>query len=510
MRPSRQVHLKAFVVRLCACALALCGALNVAPARAQDAIPAVSGDSNAFVEASVDQSEPLIGQQVTYLFRYFEAIDGGQLPSWIRPPDYEAPEFAGFWVEGEPAVSSTQIERDGRIYNVAELRTVLFPTAAGEVTIPPATLVQYDLFEAEDQTIETLPVTLNVRPLPDGAPPGFGGAVGDLQLQAQTDRTSAPVGEPIQLRLTLSGAGNVRLAPAPDLRELVGWRVLERSSDVLTEVIDGTARGTRTFDYVLIPSVPGTVTLPPIELVYFDPAAGVYRTAQTQPLVLNAEGVAAPLEPAGVLTNTLPTAPPAPSTAAATVAATLTLPLTLSAEAKLASGEAVLALRPAPAALPVATQPLARSPFFWSLWLLPGAALAIAIGARRGRQGKGAKRAAQQAARSRARAGSEVLRELPPPAAFASPAEASAAAQQALTEFLQRKLGRPAHGLGRAPLVAALVAQGAPPPLAEQVAALLAAGDQARYAPLGVDWPAAQELHGAVTTLIRELDKVLP
>lgn len=481
-----------------------------APARAQEAIPAVSGDSNTFVEASVDLTEPLVGQQVTYLFRYFEAIDGGQLPSWIRPPDYEAPEFAGFWVEGEPAVSSTQIERNGRTYNVAELRTVLFPTAAGEVTIPPATLIQYDLFEAGERTLETLPVTLNVRPLPEGAPPGFGGAVGDLQLQAQTDRTTVPVGEPIQLRLTLSGAGNVRLAPAPLLRELAGWRILERGSDVLSEVIDGTARGTRTFDYMLIPGVPGTVTLPPIELAFFDPAAGAYRTAQTQPQVLTAEGVAAPLEPAGVLTTTTPAPDPtATAAAAALVPITGTGVLTPADAAKLASGEAALQLRPAPEVLPAATQPLARNPLFWSLWLLPAGALVLGFGARRREWGGRARRAAQQAARSRARAGSDVLRALAPPAAFAGAAEASAAAQQALTEYLQRRLGRPVRGMGRAPLVAALAAQGAPPDLANEAAAILAAGDQARYAPLAADWGAAQQLHNAVTSLIRELDKVL-
>jgi hypothetical protein len=480
-----------------------------AGARAQDPVPAISGTSDAFVEAEVTVTEPWLGQQVDYIFRYYEAVDGAQLPAWIRPPDYEAPEFSGFWVEGQPATEAWTEERNGRFYNVAELRTVLFPTGTGEVTIPPARLILYDLFADGERALETLPVTLNVRTLPDGAPPGFEGAVGNLQITAQTDRTTTPVGEPILLRLTLTGQGNLRLAPAPALRELPGWRLLDRGSDVLTEVVEGVAGGTRTFDYMLIPSQGGSATVPPIELVYYDPGTGVYQIAQTPPIVLTAEGALPTPAPASVLTTSVAAEPDA-DVAQASLSAEAAGADATSPAAKLASGAAALTLMESSGPTRRATPPLTQNPLYWSLWLLPAVALVLGASVRRqARGGVNARRAAHQEARARARAGSETLRALAPPAAYEGPHEASLAAHRALNDYLVRKLGAATAGLGRSGLTPHLIAHGAPPHLAERVVALLKQGDQARYAPLAIDWPTAQQIHANVTVAIRELDQVL-
>ena len=107
------------------------------PARAQ--IPSISGDSDAYVEALVDRTDPWQGQQITYTFRYYEAVDALRLPGiLVGQPDYEAPDFANFWQEGEIEQTNYQQTIGDRTYNVSELHTVLFPTAAGPVTIPPA------------------------------------------------------------------------------------------------------------------------------------------------------------------------------------------------------------------------------------------------------------------------------------------------------------------------------------------------------------------------------------
>jgi hypothetical protein len=308
------------------------------------------------------------------------------------------------------------------------------------------------------------------------------------------------VGEPILLRLTLTGAGNLRLVDAPEVRDIPGWRVLPRGSDVLTEVVDGVAQGTRTFDYVLIPGEVGTVTLPPLELSYFDPATGEYRVAQTLPLVLEAvENPALPAAQAVLTTTTaappeLPTPEPLPADVAAVAP-------------RLASGLPVLALLPAPERVPLQQPPLTSSRLFWALWALP--ALAMVLGAGAYRSSRSGARQARQANRARAGAGREILRRLPPPAAFETPAGAVAAADGALLEYLERKLGRPVKGMALPALAALLVEAGAPAPLAQRVLECLRAGEQARYSAVEIDRSAAAELHGDVVACIRELDEVL-
>jgi hypothetical protein len=98
---------------------------------------------------------------------------------------------------------------------------------------------------------------------------------------------------------------------------------------------------------------------------------------------------------------------------------------------------------------------------------------------------------------------------LPPPAAFETPAGAVAAADGALLEYLERKLGRPVKGMALPALAALLVEAGAPAPLAQRVLECLRAGEQARYSAVEIDRSAAAELHGDVVACIRELDEVL-
>jgi hypothetical protein len=49
-------------------------------------------------------------------------------------------------------------------------------------------------------------------------------------------------------------------------------------------------RGTKTWEYVLIPRAPGTRTIPPMSLGYFDAEADAYRMASTEPLSLVVTG----------------------------------------------------------------------------------------------------------------------------------------------------------------------------------------------------------------------------
>ncbi len=274
------------VIALCAALLALLLPWAAPVAMAQ--IPTASGDSDTFVEAAVDNVNPSQGEQLTYVFRYFQAVDALQLPTMlVGQPDYQAPEFSNFWAEGEIEQSSTQTQLNGRTYNVSELRTHIFPTTAGTITIEPARLILYGFPGEPDRVLETLPVTIAARALPEGAPDSFAGAIGDYSLTANVDRTTATPNDPITLQLRLTGEGNVRMAPAPLLPDLPNWRVQERSNEVEIEVVEGRVRGTRTIDLLLSPAAgAASITVPPIEYAFFNPATGAYATTLSEPIAL--------------------------------------------------------------------------------------------------------------------------------------------------------------------------------------------------------------------------------
>ena len=76
----------------------------------------------------------------------------------------------------------------------------------------------------------------------------------------------------------------------------------------VTESIDRTGsriRGSRTYEYVLIPRSPGEKTIPPVEMSYFDAESALYATSASQPLRLDVTGdpvIGAPIGRAGVET----------------------------------------------------------------------------------------------------------------------------------------------------------------------------------------------------------------
>jgi hypothetical protein len=123
--------------------------------------------------------------------------------------------------------------------------------------------------------------TVEVKPLPPGAPAGFGGAVGQFKLTSKVVPEKAAVGEPVTWTLELTGTGNW-----PDLTGLPARSVSNDFKVVQPKARRTPAEGklfdaTLTEDVVLVPSKPGTYTLGPVTLAYFDPQSGTYRTVTT-------------------------------------------------------------------------------------------------------------------------------------------------------------------------------------------------------------------------------------
>jgi hypothetical protein len=141
--------------------------------------------------------------------------------------------------------------------------------------------------------IATEPVEIEVVPLPDeGRPASFTGLVGDLDLSASLDKTQATTNEALTYRLQISGEGNLRTLPEPDIAFPNDFEVYPPE---LSESIDrsgGRVSGSRIYEYVLIPRSPGTRTIPSVEYGYFDPRQGRYAAAASDPIRVTVTGEA--------------------------------------------------------------------------------------------------------------------------------------------------------------------------------------------------------------------------
>lgn len=432
--------------------------------------PAELAGQDFYIEGKVDKLQPYQGEQLLYTVRIFH--DGNPL----NQIEYAAPGFTGFWSEPVPEQTAYTLETAGRLYSVTELKTILFPTVVGPLTIDPANLTIPGGLFSNSQALQSKPITLEVRPLPDGAPADFQGAVGQYSITAETDATQVAADETVTLNVTISGAGNLNNLPDPQWNEGPNWRAFDSQANSTTWLEDDTLLGERTYDRVLVPTNSGTVEIPALSYSYFDPASGRYETVQTEALSFEvAPGV------------TIAQNPPPP------VTKTSTNP---------ALAQELRPLKAAPSTWQQGSTQLARHYSYWVLWSIPLLVLAGHFGWKYYKAHMEAKtpdrrsrRAAQQA--------HIALRQ-----ATEAPDSAYAAAGAILNNYLASKLGLKIEGFTHMGVVQQLTAAGATPELVAQVQEIRFYSEMDGYAPPGtVDH--AKDMLKTTERVIDELEKAL-
>jgi hypothetical protein len=431
-----------------------------------------------YAEAVVENPTPYVGQQVAYVFRFYQAVN-----LWAQP-NYEPPAFTGFWSESQSTEQQYQAQAAGRIYRVTEIRTVLFPSVVGPVTIEPARLtIPRSLFQS-GRTFQTQPVEMDVRPLPAGAPAGFNGAVGQFALSATVDTTQTRVNEPLTWQVTLNGRGNLNAAPDPVWPEIDGWRSFESQATVNTEVREGQVIGSRGYERLLVPSAEGQFTIPSLEYVYFDPDAGQYQVLRTEPIPVSI-------------------APGDPSAATVYQSAAGDLAAAADKETVDQLASDIRHLKPVPDGLALAGSPITSSALYWAAWVFPiVGALGYFAWQRRQRYWEnnlGLARSSQ--ARKKARKALAQARKRTD--------DAYSAASQILTTYLADKLDRPVAGLTHQALADLLAGNGVTSDLIERVEVILVTGELGRFAPGADDPDHARSLLQEVDVLIAALEKEL-
>jgi BatD DUF11 like domain len=250
----------------------------------------------AFLRAEVQPPRPLVGEQALYTIYLYTRQDVAATMATAMPT------FRGFWVRDLPQPERPYPEMVNlgaeRYARAAMVRKALFGLRPGRHLLEPAGLdVVIDtpmrpffgppVARSEELHLRTPELAVDVQPLPS-SPPGFGGVVGQVSLAATLQPYSLRVGEGATLTVTLAGAGNLQGVAAPPLEPAPGLTVFPPQQQSEDKVNGATVLGRRTWTFVVVPNRPGSYSVRPGSILYFDPARREYQLAQSPPLALTA------------------------------------------------------------------------------------------------------------------------------------------------------------------------------------------------------------------------------
>lgn len=191
----------------------------------------------------------------------------------------------------------------GKTYNtVTWSQYIMYPQMTGSLKIPSITY--HGIVMEEDRSEDafftgggykevprdvTAPgITIQVDPLP-AKPKDFSGGVGKFNISAQLAKTEVRAGDPINLRLVLSGTGNLKLVKEPAVQIPSDFDKYDTKITDKTKLSEAGVEGNMIYDYLFVARKEGTYTIPAIRFTYYDTGSNSYKTITTQPFTIKVD-----------------------------------------------------------------------------------------------------------------------------------------------------------------------------------------------------------------------------
>lgn len=273
--------------------------------------PVAGPDGDLFVRLIPDRTELYSGEPLVVSLKIYSRINisGRQ--------DIKYPDFSGFIREDLDTPPLTSLEREnvnGVIFGTGVIQQILlFPQISGEITINPVevtALIQQRIGEPDPffgdffaryasvpKVLATLPLKIKVKPLPPDKPADFHGVVGKISLSASLNKDTVNVNDALNLKITINGSGNLKLAGAPVIKIAPDIEIYDPKISENLKSTSAGATGQKTFEFVLIPRHHGDFTIPPVKYSYFNPVTKQYETHSTKEFRFHAAKSAEQLTP---------------------------------------------------------------------------------------------------------------------------------------------------------------------------------------------------------------------
>jgi hypothetical protein len=254
--------------------------------------------------AELSTKNPFVNEPVTVIYKlYFEPRS-----TVGNFRNFKAPKYNDFWSQyiDMKQLRAERGKYNGKDYSMVVLRKViLYPLEAGAKTIEPFKIDldaevptgrrdwfgEYEMRVIE-KSLSTGTQTINVKPLPEnGKPAGFTGAVGKFDFVVKPSKTTLKAGESLDLEVSVSGKGNLKLftLPKPVVPSALEMYEPAHTENVQTPVTGMT--GKISDKYTIIPQFKGKYTIKPMEFSYYDLASRSYKTIISKEITIDvAEG----------------------------------------------------------------------------------------------------------------------------------------------------------------------------------------------------------------------------
>lgn len=269
-------------------------------------------NNNIFIKVDVDKTSCFIGEPIVVIYKLYTRLKS---ESNIT----KNPSFNGFSVIdlSQPGSSYYSIEKlNGREYNVYTLRkSQLYPLQAGAMEVETAEVdnnihfvkeefikthggngivndwgingVPQEAIQDEKVTLQSKPVVINVKPLPDtNKPASFNGAVGRFTLEGGVEKNNFSTDDAGRFQLIITGQGNMELINAPEIVWPEGIESYDPKIEAALNKQAVPVSGSKSFEYIFTVSKAGIYTLPAVEYSYFDAALKTYKILSTKPTVI--------------------------------------------------------------------------------------------------------------------------------------------------------------------------------------------------------------------------------
>ena len=271
--------------------------LTVLKAAAPSAAAVNSGSEIAFMKLSLPRKNVYVGQMLT-----------AQLQICVRD---DVQNFGNFQFTGQPADGFTVVKMaqgqqrraqiGSHVYTVIPLAFALTAVKGGTLSLGPFTANAaymvpspneqggdpffrqfFNQGEQKQISLATDQITTQSQPLPaENVPADFNGAVGNFTMNVTAGPTNVAVGDPITVRVQISGRGALDAITLPNQAAWSDFKVFPPTSK--TEISDQLGfEGSKTFEEIVTPQNTDVHALPPFSFSFFNPDDGKYHTL-TQP-----------------------------------------------------------------------------------------------------------------------------------------------------------------------------------------------------------------------------------
>ena len=259
--------------------------------------------NDLFIRVTANKKHVYEQEPVLLTYKVYTQVELTQLEG-------KMPDLNGFHTQEVPLPQqkSFHIEQvGGRAYNcVTWSQYVMFPQMSGKLEIPSITFKgivmqqnnNIDPFEAffnggsgfieVKKEIKAPSVSIQVSPLP-ARPADFSGGVGQFSITASLDKQTVNSGDPVNLRIQVSGTGNMKLLRQPQLDLPKDFDKYDAKITDKTRLSVNGVTGSMIYDILIVPRNMGRYVIPALKFVYFDTKSNTYQTLTTKEIPLTVE-----------------------------------------------------------------------------------------------------------------------------------------------------------------------------------------------------------------------------